>query len=536
MFVRLCSIFVIVLTLGVAAFPAFADKSLEKVRMQLRWHHQYQFAGYYAAKHKGFYQQAGFDVEIIAGGPDRQPVTELLAGRADFAEGNGEVLIARLRGEPIVALAALFQHSPSVLLTLAKSDIQTPTQLRGKKVMLMGGENDADLIAMFHAEGVNLDEIDTINSSYNIDDLIDGKVIAFNSYLTNEPYYVEQKGLAYNVLNPKDYGVDFYSDILFTTEEQVRSNPERVERFKQATLKGWNYAINHSEEIIHLIYDKYNKNKSLHHMRFEALAVNSLVKSELLPIGHIFEKRIDRMADVFINQKMVKDKSHLDNFIYIPREEVSSRLLNLLYLSTFIIVVCFVVLSAFIKINRELKLQIAQKKQAEAKLKVLADNDGLTGLLNRRAFIECYKTYEAMAKRYNQAFTLVLFDLDFFKSINDEFGHDVGDRVLVLVADVIKRTIREADIGGRFGGEEFTLLLAHTEISQSLVIIERLRKELENIELKVSKNQRVRITASFGLVQWHGERMEEMLKKVDLAMYEAKSSGRNQLKVFHNAQ
>ena len=387
---------------------------------------------------------------------------------------------------------------------------------------------------MFHAEGINLDEIETINSSYNIDDLIEGKVIAFNSYLTNEPYYVEQKGLAYNVLNPRDYGVDFYSDILFTTEEQVRSNPERVERFKQATLKGWNYAINHSEEIIHLIYDKYNKNKSLHHMRFEALAVNSLVKSELLPIGHIFEKRIDKMADVFINQKMVKDKSHLDNFIYIPREEVSSRLLNLLYLFTFIIVVCFVVLSAFIKVNRELKLQIAQKKQAEAKLKVLADNDGLTGLLNRRAFIECYKTYEAMAKRYHQAFTLVLFDLDFFKSINDKFGHDVGDRVLVLVADVIKRTIREADIGGRFGGEEFTLLLAHTEISQSLVIIERLRKELENIELKVSKNQRVHITASFGLVQWHGERMEEMLKKVDLAMYEAKSSGRNQLKVFHD--
>ena len=69
---------------------AFAEKELEKVRMQLRWHHQYQFAGYYAAKHKGFYQEAGFDVEIIAGAPNRQPVTEVLAGRADFAEGNGK--------------------------------------------------------------------------------------------------------------------------------------------------------------------------------------------------------------------------------------------------------------------------------------------------------------------------------------------------------------------------------------------------------------------------------------------------------------
>ena len=513
---------------------AFAEKELETVRMQLRWHHQYQFAGYYAAKHKGFYQDAGFDVEIIAGGPNRQPVTEVLAGRADFAEGNGEVLISRLRGEPLIALAAVFQHSPSVLLTLSDSGIERPSQLRGKTVMLMGGESDADLIAMFHADGVDMDEINTISSSYNIDDLVNGNTLAFNSYLTNEPYYVEQKGLEYNILNPRDYGVDFYSDILFTTEEQVSANPERVERFKQATLLGWNYAINNSEEIIHLIYQEYNNNKSLHHMRFEALTVNSLVKSELLPIGHIFEKRIEKMAEVFVNQNMVKDKSNLDNFIYVPKQEVSSGLLNLLYLSASIILICFVVLGAFFKINRELKLQIAHRKKAERKLKVLANNDGLTDLLNRRAFIERYRQYESLAKRYKQEFTLVMFDLDFFKSINDRFGHDIGDEVLISVADVIRSTIREADVGGRFGGEEFIILLVQTNVSQSIDIIERMRKMIECIELSTDEIHTAHVTASFGLAQWHGESMEEMLKNVDSAMYEAKHSGRNQLCVYQH--
>ncbi len=144
---------------GLSINPALNAAELEKVRMQLRWHHQYQFAGYYAAKYKGYYEQAGFDVEIVAGGPDIQPVPELLAGRADFAEGNSEVLINRLNGKPLVALAAIFQHSPSVLITMADSNITKAEQLKNKRVMLAGNNDDADLIAMFRAAGLKENQI-----------------------------------------------------------------------------------------------------------------------------------------------------------------------------------------------------------------------------------------------------------------------------------------------------------------------------------------------------------------------------------------
>ena len=103
-----------------AATPA----KLDVVNLQLRWLPQFQFAGYYAAIEKGYYRDEGLDVRLHAGSPERQPVAEVLAGRAQYAEGNSEVLLARLQGKPLVALAAIFQHSPSVLLALRKSGIQ----------------------------------------------------------------------------------------------------------------------------------------------------------------------------------------------------------------------------------------------------------------------------------------------------------------------------------------------------------------------------------------------------------------------------
>lgn len=508
------------------------DDELEKVRLQLRWHHQYQFAGYYAAKHKGFYEQAGFDVEIVSGNPYRLPVEEVLAGRADFAEGNGEVLLSRLRGEPLVALAAVFQHSPSVLITLKESNFRSPSDLVGKRVMLVGGEADADLIAMFHADGVDMKDIDVIDSSFDLNDLIDGKTDAFNSYLTNEPYFIEQQGYDHNILSPKDYGVNFYSDILFTTEAQVKNDPERVERFKQASLKGWQYAIKNSEEIIRLIHDEYNSEKSFNHMRYEALTVNSLVKSDLLPIGHIFPERLERMADVFIAQNMVADKRHFRNFIFEPPQQVSDKHKKWVYISIAILSISAFGFSFFAHLNRKLKQEIAQRGVIEEQLRLQASTDSLTGLLNRRAFVERYKYNEALAKRQNKTFSLVLFDLDYFKVVNDKYGHENGDKVLLLVAKVMNQTLRKVDIFARFGGEEFIVLLPDTTLAQSLNLMERLKSELQASSVVVNNDTSIGITASFGVVQWTDESMDELLSKVDQAMYKAKYAGRNQIRTI----
>ena len=499
---------------------------LENVRMQLRWHHQYQFAGYYVAKHKGFYEEAGFNVEIVAGGPNKQPVYEVLSGRADFAGGNSEVLINQLQGKPLVGLAAIFQHSPSILLTLASSGITKAEQLKNKKVMLIGSNDDADLIAMFRAVGVSEDQVDIHKSSYNINDLIHGNTLAFNSYRTNEPFFLEEKGVEYNLISPQDYGIDFYSDILFTTEARVKKDPKSVQRFKEASIKGWQYAIEHSEEVIQIIVEHYSQTKSLNHIRFEALAVNSLVKSELLPIGHIFPQRLEKMADAFIAQNMVSNKDRLAKFMFVPPKPINSETLIWLISAALITLLSITIVIYISKMNWQLKKEIQSRLAAEQQLQFLADTDSLTKLLNRRAFIRQYQEQKAMAVRYNQPFCVVLLDLDFFKKINDNYGHDMGDKVLIKATQILTETLRDVDICARFGGEEFIALLPNTTIDEAKVTVERVRENFANTILTFGEEE-VRFTASFAIIQWEHSQLDDLLIEVDKALYRAKDKGRN---------
>ena len=507
------------------AYPTQANE-LEKIKLQLRWHHQYQFAGYYAAKHKGFYSEAGFNVDIIAGGVNIEPVNELLLGKVDFAVGNAEVLINRLNGKPLVALAAIFQESPSVLLTLASSKIDTVEKLKNKKVMLLG-DNDTDLIAMLRAAGLNESQITQQESSYKLTDLLDGKTDAFNSYLTNEPFYLEELGIDYHILSPSLYDVDFYSDFLFTNEKHIKTDPKAVERFKQASLKGWHYAKNNSEEIIQIIHKYYNKNKSLNHMRYEALTVNNLVTSKLVPIGHIFEKRIDSMADILIEQNMVFSKESLGEFVFSPPQPFNKSLYTWFLIIGIVSVISVIIMLFIVRINWQLKNEIKLRVKSEEKLNILASTDSLTSLLNRRAFIKEYEQYKNLAYRYKQPLCIALLDIDNFKRINDTYGHDIGDEVLINATKLLQSTLRDVDICGRFGGEEFIILLPNTTHNQAENTLERVRKNFEQNKLNFSGTQSLTFTASFGFTESKGQSFQEVLKSIDHALYTAKSSGKN---------
>ena len=299
-----------------APASAVTEPQEEVVDLQLRWHHQFQFAGYYAALEKGFYREEGLTVKLHAGDSDHQPVPEVLAGRAQYAVGDSEVLYQRLLGKPLVALAAVFQHSPLVLLTRQDSGIYSVHDLIGKKVMLMNTSTDGAFLIMLRNEGVSLSQVQVIPSSYQLDDLISGKADAFNSYLTNEPYFLQQHNIAYNVITPGNYRIDFYSDVLFTSETELRSHPQRVAALRRATLKGWRYAMDHQDEIIDLLLNKYRVNKTRWHLEFEAAEMRKLIFPDLIEIGHMNRERWQHMADSFVEAGLIKSATALDGFIY----------------------------------------------------------------------------------------------------------------------------------------------------------------------------------------------------------------------------
>ena len=173
---------------------------------------------------------------------------------------------------------------------------------------------------------------------------------------------------------------------------------------------------------------------------------------------------------------------------------------------------------------------------AEKRLKFLASYDPLTSLLNRRAFIE-FAGYEIRrCRRTGQGFSVVLIDLDFFKKINDTFGHCAGDLVLSEFSSLLKENLRESDIVSRFGGEEFLCLMPDTAAEDAFFIMERIR----NIGLKsLYKGKTINYSFSAGIFSPEPDisgssipELDTVLEKADIALYNAKQAGRNCISVY----
>ncbi|NHZ94955.1 EAL domain-containing protein [Massilia sp. CCM 8734] len=316
--------FALALAMGIVA-PAHAR---DKVTLQLKHTHQFQFAGYYAALEKGYYRDAGLDVHIAEGTDGNEPERNVSAGKAEFGVGSSSLLLARLAGKPLVVLGVVFQHSPYVLLVRKSAGIPDIRDLKGKRVMigsLIDELTQADeLIAYLNKEGVPLKSLLRVEHSFNPDDLVKGKVDAYSAYITNEPDYLDRLGFDYDVHSPREAGIDFYGDNLFTNERQIAAHPERVRAFRAASMKGWAYAMANQEEIADLILSKYTRRHDREHLLFEAHQMEPLVQPVLVEIGYMNPDRWRHIADIYADLGMLPRGAAFDGFMYSSDPAASS--------------------------------------------------------------------------------------------------------------------------------------------------------------------------------------------------------------------
>lgn len=510
----------------------------EKMRLQLRWLHQFQFAGYYMALEKGFYAQAGLEVEILPGGPGMpKPIDLLLEGDADFAIANSGLVIARMQGQPVVALAAIMQSSPIVWIVRADSDIYTPHNLAGKRVMLMPAPESAELLITLAREGVDHELLELQQTSFDPQDLVDGNTDAYNGYISNEPFWLQQQQLPYRLIKPREYGVNFYSDVLTTSEALLQQRPAQVEAFIQASLKGWQYALEHIEESVQLIHQRYAPDKSLEHLRFEAEQLHKLIMPELVQLGHMNPERWHAIAQSYLDLGMAEGPIELDGFIYKRKAATDNSLLyQVLGGALLALLLLGAVALRFARLTRKLRLEVKRRQQAEQELRDsnlqlerLANTDRLTGQWSRLKIEELAHNEIKRAERYDFPLALVFLDIDRFKSVNDLYGHDVGDCVLTGVAHRIKSHLRDSDSLCRWGGEEFIILMPHTDLDHACLIAEKLRGLLAAEPLTGT----IGVTGSFGVAQWQpGQGLGELVHCADLMLYRAKKLGRNRVERF----
>ena len=302
-------------------FSTFLNAN-EKIVLQLKWFHQFQFAGYYAAKEKGFYDEVGLNVEIRQRDLKYNNIDEVINGNAQYGVADSILILYRLKQQPVVIVSPIFQHSPSVFISLKKSNISSVYELNNKDILFYPNDTDGfSLLAMI--KKFDLD-VNLVRERYKDDymRLINNEVDVIPAYIANEPFLFKEKGYDVNIINPTNYGFDMYGDMLFTNEDEAKNNPIRVEKFKEATLKGWKYALENKEEIIQLINEKYSKEKSIEHLRYEANAIDSLINKDVTPLGYLDQGRIRYISEMYEYYGLTESKIDLNDFLF---DEISKK-------------------------------------------------------------------------------------------------------------------------------------------------------------------------------------------------------------------
>lgn len=746
------------LVLMVAA--VFSGDKLEKVSVQMSWKFQFEYAGFIAAKEKGFYREAGLDVELREYQHGVDTVADVLNQRATYGLYNTSIVVENGHVKPIVMLGTYFQRSP--LIFVARKGIRNPAAMVGKTIM---GTKDefkySTLGLLLNHFGVTTKNARFVDHTFNVDDFMRGKVDVMSVFRSNELYYLDKAGVEYEIIDPAEYGFVMSAVNLFTSPSEALGHTERTQRFIDATNRGWDYALEHPDEIIDILLRKYTTSKSKEALEYEADVTKKLLLTDFYKVGevnpeltvrafkqlsqagmikpdqklgqfmfteiaapsngepllstderayllykkkitmcvdpewypfealrdgkhigiaadvmHRFEKQLgvpielvptgswnetlfyaqQRRCDIFSlasstpvrlkymdftrpyvtlpivmattmdkpftedittllgkrlgtvkgysiteqlkadhpelelvevdsiteGLKMVEEGElygYIDNLMvvssYIQKEhtgqlKVSSRLEQKVALGVGTRNDEPILHEIFDKLVKNLDEQTMQTiynrwvttveevpwidretvskalvlltlvlvafgwhyynlKRYNMKLLELSVTDKLTGLFNRQKTDEKLVEEKNRLQRYpDYHCSVLLIDIDFFKTVNDTYGHQMGDTVLKGLADLFKTHSRQTDVIGRWGGEEFMVILPHMTLDRALVVAENLRRHVEDFYFETD----ISVTISIGVGEMERTlSVHENIARIDSALYQAKALGRNRIAI-----
>jgi len=392
-------------------------QAADRLTLQLKWDHSFQFAGFYVAKERGFYRELGLDVHLEPARPGVDPVRQVVSGKAQYGVGNSSLLLERYAGRPLVAVAAIFQHSPMVLIAAEKGPVPTVHDLAGKRVMLE--PQAGELVAYLEASGIPFDRINHVRHSFDVKELIDGKVHAISAYTTDEPYFLAQAGFRYQLFTPRSVGIDFYGDTLFTTESELERHPQRVAAFRKASLRGWAYAMAHPDEVAAMIQARYSPKLGMDFLKYQADEMRHLLRTDLIEVGYMNPGRWRHIADVYADIGLLPVDYSIDAFLY---DANPSPDMTWLYIS---IAIGLLVATIALYIHR---VNVRLKRSLEASLRA---ERGLEGMLREssKRDIEQRQLLSFASHEFRSPTAMIQATLDSLRLLEKELPSEVTQRL-----------------------------------------------------------------------------------------------------------
>ena len=348
------------------------EKKLSKVSLQLHWKYQFEFAGFIAAREKGFYKDAGLDVELKEYEFGQNIIKDVSLGKSNYGIYNSNILVEYIKKEPIQLISSYFKRSALVLIT--KPDIKYPKDLIGKKIMA-AGKNDFDLNFnyIFSLQKIKIDDLHLIPHSFDVKDFAEDKVDAMTAFISDQPYKLDKLNIKYNIINPSEYGLFNLQLELFTSDKEASLHRDRTEAFKKASLRGWQYALNNPEEIIEIILKKYNtQNLSKEFLENEAIYTERLILPKMYEIGSIDEMFLFKQIDILYSEKtfnLEEKKQLINDFTFCSKDDLELRqseknhqLLKKIMPFLVIILIVFIIRQLLLKkYNKKLKKEVDDK-------------------------------------------------------------------------------------------------------------------------------------------------------------------------------
>jgi len=307
------------LALALTATPVAADAA-DKLVLQLHRAAQFEFAGYYAALWQGFYREAGLEVEIDPGSPPGaspiDPVREIVEGRAQFGTGTVQLLIRTAEGQALLLLAPIFQQSDARVYYRANGDFSSPGQLSPSNIL------DVELRTALYAEAIDPDKLRSVSGEPGqvLADLASHQVDAAVGSAWELPWQARERGIALKSFNPAGYRVEYYGDSLFTLQRLAKAHPATVQRFREASIKGWRYALQHADEIAARILAKLPVQAAVSDpagfIRYQTEVARKLARYPDVPLGHSNPERWSRIQQSLIEIGEITRPADLPAFLY----------------------------------------------------------------------------------------------------------------------------------------------------------------------------------------------------------------------------
>jgi len=288
------------------------------VTLKLKWLHQSQFAGNYVAKEKGFYENEGLSVSIEEFSFDNPTIDSVLSGEVEFGiTGADELLIEKSKGSPLKAIAVIYRINPVSAYALKESGITKPSDFIGKTVGIERASDGTDInigilyYAMMNKLGINRSEINEVTIGYDASELLAGKTDVSTGYSINEPHFAIEKGEEVNVIMMADYGVNMYADVLFARDDYINENPETVKKIVKATLDGWKYAIENSDEAVGIVL-KYAPERTRTHETYMLEKSIPLINTGKLKIGEMTKDDWEDVNKILFEQGLIDKKINVE--------------------------------------------------------------------------------------------------------------------------------------------------------------------------------------------------------------------------------